>query len=239
MATLDEIISQTQFKSGISNTTTLSTATILTYVNYGYQFLIDKVVEVNEDYLEEQKTTANLVSAQAYYSLPDDFIKMKQVRLAYSTPSSDLDYNIARELDITAIEDPAYEENYSESAPFYDITGDHYRVYPKPENNVTNGIYLYYIARPDDLAAENSADAITGIPSQYHELISTYAAKKVCEKFSLWDKHNILAKEFNFGIKTMQDNLKTRNLDRRDRIKSIVEIGRRPYTNKRISDLDW
>lgn len=239
MATLDQLVTQVQFKSGISNTTTLPTATILTYINYGYQYLIDKVVEVNEDFLEEQKATANLAQNSAYYSLPTDCIKIKQVRIAYSTPTDDTDYNIARELDITAIEDPSYEDDYKESAPFFDITGDHIRLYPIPDSAVTNGLYLYYIARPPDMGSANSGDTVTGIPAAHHELISTYGAKQVCERFELWDKHNRLAKEFAIGVKIMQDNLEIRNLDRRDRMKSLVEIGRRPYVNRRTSDLEW
>ena len=70
--------SQTRFKTGISNTTTLSNAEIDTQLNEAYSKLVRAVVDVDQDYFEEQKASFNLVANSSLYSLPSDYIKIKQ-----------------------------------------------------------------------------------------------------------------------------------------------------------------
>ena len=56
-------------------------------------------MDLGVDYFEEQKARFDLVATQDLYSLPSDCVKVNQLRLAYTTPSDEGDYVIAREYD--------------------------------------------------------------------------------------------------------------------------------------------
>ena len=225
--TLTSTIADVRFKSGVSNTTTLSDATALIYINNGYQYLVNQLIECGEDFLEEQKSWADLGGNSAYYSLPTDFIKMKQLRLAYTTPTSDLDYRVAGEIDVTDIYYPQNEESYNTDSPVFDITNNNIRIYPTPLVDANTGLYMYYLARPSNMTLSNSGDAITGVPDTYNELISTFAARQVCGAYEKWSVYKQLDKEWNEGVKRMRTELKDRNLNRQDRMKNYREMGSR------------
>ena len=231
MATLLTLRARTRFKTGITNTTTLSNADILTLLNIGYHLVEQELYKLNEDFFEEQKTKFNLVASQDLYSLPTDFIGMKQLRLAYSTPSNEEDYNIANYHDAAGtIDVQSQEEDIESSNPTFDIAGDYYRIKPTPTSNVTNGGEIYYFARNSDLSATGDTP---GIPSDYHDLIATYAAKEIRMKYEDWNKYKVFKKQWEEEIDAMKVALGVRNTNKKARMRNINEDG----SYKRITEL--
>jgi len=214
--------SQVRFKTDISNTTTITNAEILTQLNEGYSKLSRAMVEVDQDYFEEQKSTMSLVALSSLYSLPTDCLKVKQVRLAYTTPDSEDDYSVATSYDPVQTGVISIDEiNVPVSNPQVDITNNYLRIYPKPTVASSKGCEIYYIAKPSALVATGD---VMIIPDDYHDLAATYAAGKVMERMENLAKADRFTNEFNFGLEKMKQELAGREMNKESRFKSYREI---------------
>lgn len=198
-------------KSGVS-VNDYSNAKLDDQLNIGYVQLATMLANLGEDYFEEQNTKFSLVANSGLYSLPTDFMAMKRVRLAYSgTPLSPSAYVFADPYDPSQVDSVAQEENVAISNPIYDITGQYFRIKPKPSVAVTNGGRLDYIAMPSALAA--TAD-VPVIPIQYHEKISVWAGKEMAFKFEKWNKHARLDKEWAGVMTDLENKIAERDLNK-------------------------
>lgn len=211
---------QARLKAGLTSTD-YSDANLLTQFNEGYFKLASIMAQLNEDYFEEQKVKFNLVANSSLYSQPTDAMKIKQVRLAYTTPTSPADYRIARSYDPSQVYNISVdEESVSTSNPIVDITNNYYRIKPTPVSSVTSGGELYYIARPSALVLTGDTPII---PTEYHDLISTYGAKEMCLKFSMFDKWKLLEDSWLKGIERVKTDLSERNLNSTPRMRNPLE----------------
>ena len=222
------IRAQSRFKSGIDNTTTLTNAEILTLANLGYHLVEQELYKLNQDFFNKEKHKFSLVANQDLYSLPTDFIGLKQVRLAYTAPSNEEDYEIADFHDpASTIDIEVQEEDVDSDNPTYhlkEVAGTYYvRIKPTPSSNSTNGGEIYYFARNADLSA--TGDALS-IPTDYHDLIPTYVAKEATLKYEMWDKYKILKNEWDEGIFKMKQALAVMDTNRGGRMRNILEDGK-------------
>lgn len=222
--TFSELKTAVRFKSNIYNTTTLTDAQIGTELNQGYLELFRAIVDVEEDYFEEQKTLFNLGENSGFYSAPSDMVKFKQLRLAYSTPSTEDDYVVCASFDPSMTKNVGTDEiNTPESNPIVDITNNYFKIRPIPDTAITNGGWIDYIARPSALT--NSADTPI-VPEDYHDLIAIYAASKVSEKFENFNVADRYEQKFNAGIEKMKRQLAVRETNRSFRFRDIRETQR-------------
>lgn len=218
---LPKIITRARFKSGISNTTALAYTELSGLCYDGHRLLEREIVKLNQGYFEEQKTTFSLVALSSLYSLPTDCLAIKQLRLAYTTPTSDSDYKVATPTDSAVTKDvQSQESSISSSTPIFDITGNYYRIYPKPTADSTSGGQLSYFA-----STVLSGSATPSYPIEYHALVATYAAREVCQKFEKWDKYKVLDKEWAEGIAKLRDDLAVRNTNNNTRVRNVLEDG--------------
>lgn len=211
-----------RFKSDITNSSTLTNAQILTELNEAYYDVHRAMVDANEDYFEEQNVKFNLAQNSSLYSLPTDCVKMKQVRLAYTTPSSASDYKVASSYDPAEVgQVNSDEENIPVSTPIVDITNNYFRIKPTPTSAVTNGGIIFYIARPSALT--NTGDTPL-IPTEYQDLMAIRVAARACEKFEMYSKADRLYQQYEAGINKMKSQIAVREMNRDFRMRDIREI---------------
>lgn len=220
--------SQARKKSGV-NATDYSDSTLLEDFNVSYYTLASVIAQLQADYYEEQNVKFPLLQNSALYSLPCDFMAMKQVRLSYSTPTGPSSYRVARSYDPSSVHDVgADEENISTNSPMYNITGDYFRVKPTPTAAVSEGGKLWYIARPSALT--NTGDTPI-LPLQYHDMIAVYGAIQMTFKFQKWAKHDRLKKEWDAFINPLMERLQDladRDMGQALTFKSPTEAPRGP-----------
>lgn len=197
--------SQARLKSGI-NATDFSNANLDEQLNVAYYTLASIIAELNADYYEEQNVKFNLIANSSLYSLPTDLIKFKQVRLAYSAPSTNADYRVARHYDPSGVHNVSADEEggVSTSFPIYDITSNYIRVKPTPTASVTNGGKMWYIARPSALTLTSDSPVL---PLHYHDLISTYGAKIMTFKHEKWKKNAKLEEEWSKIVTPLMERI--------------------------------
>ena len=202
----------------------LGSASVLLELNNAQRSLFRAVVDVNEDFFEEQKTKFNLIANSSLYSLPTDLVKFKQLRLAYATPTSESDYKVATSYDPAEVGVVSSdEENMPVSTPIVDITNNYMRIRPVPSVSVTNGGQIYYIARPSALT--NSAD-VSVIPVDYHDLMAVCAAWKMAEHRQTYDTANYYRNQFKYDIEEMKRQLAVREINRDFRFRDMREVNR-------------
>ena len=160
---------------------------------------------------------------------------MKQLRLAYATPTGQSSYNISSEYDPTEVHlVSSDEENIPTSNPIHNITATYIRIKPKPTASVTNGGELFYIAAPSALV--NTGD-IPNLPLAYHELIAVYGAKEMAFKYEKWNKHDRLDKEWSSKIAELMEILADRDRNKPARFKSALEVGGAPFNRQTRREL--
>ena len=219
--TLSEITTSIRNKTGIKNTGAISTSDIWLFVNEGYDLIQNLLMNVNQDFFEEQNTKFSLVANSALYALPSDFLGLEQLRLAYTTPTDQEDYVIATPYDVSEVEDvEVQEEDISEDNPIYDLTNVYIRIKPTPTSSVLHGAELFYFAKPDKLA-HNSA--VPYIPANYHPYLVDYGAAEVCNRFQLFAQADRFRKTFQEKIGVMTETEADRIKDNPTRIKNITE----------------
>lgn len=202
--------SQARLKSSVS-VNDFSNANLDEQLNVAYYTLADIMAQLGGDYFEEQNTKFNLVANSALYSLPTDCMQLKGVRLAYSSPSTNSDYRVARHYDPSQVHNVSSDEEggISTNFPIYDVTNNYVRIKPTPSSAVTNGGKLWYIARPSALTLTGDSPII---PTQYHDLLSVYGAKEMAFKNAKWEKWKRLKAEWNEGIELLRETLSDRDL---------------------------
>lgn len=222
MSTVITLRNESRKKSGI-NSTNYSNAQVLADMNQAYFVLAPYLAYLQEDFFEEQRVLFNLIANSGLYSLPTDCMNFKQLRLAFSTPSSDNDYKIAQSYDPTDVHFiPLDETNVPTTNPIVDITNNYFRIKPKPTASVTNGGMLYYIAMPSALV--NTGDTPV-LPLQYHDLLAVYSAREQTFKYEKWQKHTRLDKQWSDKIAELEQLLADRDQNKIIRFKAPQELG--------------
>lgn len=212
-------------KSGIG-ANDYTNAQILADFNQAYFTLAPIIALIEPSYFQEGRTKFSLVANSGLYSLPTDFIAMKQLRLAYSTPSGPGDYRISTKYDVSDVHNVSIDEiNVPITNPIHDLTNTYVRIQPKPTTAVTDGGMFFYIAMPSALV--NTGD-VPVLPLQYHEMLEIYSAKEQCFKYEKWNKFERLEKSWNGKIAELTQTLADRDLDQLTRFKAPQEIGPLP-----------
>lgn len=223
MATLAQLRTAARLKARVASAD-YSTANLNIAINDAYNILASIFAGQGESYTEAQRVKINLAQNSAFYDLPGDFLKLKQARVAYSTPSAPGDYKVAVGYDLNDVRDiGADEENISTATPIVDIVGTQIKLKPTPTAAVSEGLELAYIARPSALAA--SAD-VPVLPTEIHNLMAAYAAKEVCGAMSKFDKYNAFSTEWLMGIERIKKDLAERDLNEPVRFKTPFEASR-------------
>lgn len=214
---------QARSKSGVG-VNDFSNALLDDQLNIGYVALATMLANLGEDYFEEQNVKFNLIANSGLYSLPPDFMAFKQLRLAYSgTPLSPSAYVIAKSYDPSEVHDISIdEESVPVSNPIVDLTGQYYRIKPKPRTAVTNGGRLDYIALPSALAATGD---IPIVPIRYHDKIAVYGAKEMALRYEKWNKHARLDTEWNGVMTDLENKIADRDMNRSLMFRGPMEGG--------------
>lgn len=221
---------QARTKSGI-NSSDYSDATLDIQLNEAYYTLARLLSLLGENYFEEQNVLFNLGQNSALYSLPTDFMAMRQVRIAYTAPTGPAGYRVAVPYDITDVGDIAIdEENIPPSNPIYDITGNYFRLKPTPTAAITNGGKLAYIAMPSALV--NTGDTPL-IPIAYHDLMSEYGAMQMTYKYEKWRKFQASQQIWQAKIAELTQTLADRDDNKPLRFKAPQEQAMIPNRNRR------
>lgn len=221
---------QARKKSGV-NVNDYANSDLDALINQAYYTMAGILANLEEDYFEEQNTKFTLQQNSSLYSLPTDCIAVKGLRLAYTTPTSESDYRIATSYDSSEVHDVAIDEvNTPTTNPIYDITNNFVRIYPRASAQVVNGGKIFYVAMPSGLVVTGDTPVL---PTQYHDLLATYAAKEMAFSYEKWNKSDRLSNIWDKKIGELTEVLADRDRNRPMRMKSALEIGPIVYRRRR------
>lgn len=125
-------------------------------------------------------STTPLVEGQQEYILPEDCVWVKRAEITYDGSSWDkitwVDVNeIGRATDSTSIAN-----NFSKDEPKADLHDNSLFMYPIPDQDVSEGLKLWYVKLPTQL--EDTDDA-PGFIRSFHKLLAYGAAKDYLEQY--------------------------------------------------------
>ncbi len=160
-----------------TDSTQMPDATLQTFANIVYHDLENVIVsQVNEDFFY-QEWTADTVVDQREYVYPvksgttAGLKKLLWVSVKYA--STDTEYTKLRESKLSNNDtDLGYYRDWQPSGDPFFIIGDYsVFIYPDPEEAVTNGIKLYWVANLGDIATGGNEVSVK-LPIEHHEKIA-------------------------------------------------------------------
>ena len=174
-------------------------------LNRGYQKVVNRIASLAQDYYIRLSKT-NLVAGQSLYGLPSDYRRMIRVEIA--PEDADERYRVTR-TDINSYGHPV--DYYGDATnPTYSIRGSNIEIKPTPENNITNGLWMYYVETVEDMS--DDADE-PNIPPQFEDLPIEYATAKAKARLGLMDEAQLHLAEFYRELEEMTNALVNSNSD--------------------------
>lgn len=201
-----------------TNNLTVTETEVKANLNRGYQKVVNRIASLAQDYYV-RLSKANLVANQSLYGLPSDFRRMIRVEVA---PTDATKRYKAYRVDTNAFDDPA---DYAgdPTSPTYSMRGKNIEIKPTPENNITNGLWMYYVETVNDLSAD---DDVPNIPPQFEDLPIEYAVAKAKARLGLMDEAQMHLAEFYRELEEMTSDLVNSNSDDPEQV-----VVRDPYFN--------
>ena len=148
-------------------------AELYTYISDAEQEVFNLIMEEDEGYFQTTNATIDYVNGTQEYDLPTDCVKVVLVERTDVEPDKTL--HPIRMQDKLQYEPANQTSATDEDYEYYYISGTKIGIVPIPDENATNNLKIYYIARPT--AVTSSSTAFT-VSDDYgaHSLISVKAA---------------------------------------------------------------
>lgn len=186
-------------------------------LNRGYQKVVNRIASLAQDYYV-RLAKANLTADQSLYGLPSDYRRMIRVETA---PTVATERYKAYRVDTNAFDDPA--EYYGDAtSPTYSVRGNNIEIKPTPENNITNGLWMWYVETVNDLSDDDEPN----IPPEFGDLPIEYAVAKAKARLGLMDEAQLHLAEFYRELEEMTSSLVNSNSDDPEQV-----VIRDPYFN--------
>jgi len=153
--------------------------------------MVRELVDLNED-LYAEISSANLVANQREYTLPTDntsstygggLIKLQRTEVNYDGSSGGwrvADPMSLQEIATATILDADINSTFDKSDPKYWFKDRSVWLAPVPDAAVTNGLYIYWIKRPNEMA---SSAAIPEIPKDFLNVLTEGMLMDVYRKY--------------------------------------------------------
>lgn len=213
--------------SELRGATQVNNDVLLTWYNKGYQIFQKALLEYVSNNLQTTTIYQDLKNWVEEYSLPfnqsniSDFYSIVQLRLAYDvdkewnpkyrvcTPISLTDYNTNPKW--RQLGQPIIWRRISKRNPRYSfITKWKLKIFPKPLENITNGICLTfnYFTDPVTLSTDESN---LWVPRYFLDVIDDYLTYRLYRA----ENPELAAEHYEIFIKTLNDNIYGLNRDKR------------------------
>lgn len=163
----------------------------------------EKIVLENEG-LMEAKASADTIQGQAEYDMPADVSVLRSLKYrGYRLKSMSM-----AEFD-EYIDGWEASENVSPYGPgipeVFTVWEGKIILFPKPNENLTGGLTVYYIKHPQSVG--NLADALT-VPLQYHNAVVKYCLKEAYELDEDYQKAQTVKADFDNDVMKLNDRNK-------------------------------
>lgn len=200
----------------VSASSTVTTTQVKRDLNTARDLVLNRLLVLGQNF-NLRIAKADTVANQSLYSLPTDFRKFARLEIGYANAT---DRVKVTQMDLSEIGDTS--ESYSQAHPRYTIIGNMFEIRPTPESAVTDGLYMVYVENPADMSGD---DDTSGLPLDYDNLLTLYAAAKGNYTLGLSQEGNNLMAQFNMGLDEMENNIIERNIDSGGVIANVDEYG--------------
>lgn len=181
---------------------------LLVWVNDAYMHLVDEIGKANPDFFTKAATT-DLTTDDQEYPLPDDFERAIMVNVKYdATWVRALPLETIGGVPVHARSDS--QQGFTAAQPYYYIVGSAIGLMPIPENNVDEGLKLWYAYTPDELSADSDEPAI---PAKYHHLIKYGAYANYLDQDDEHVAAENMRRRFDRRVEQMVEAMSANQLD--------------------------
>lgn len=176
-------------------------------------------VTLENEGLLETTASANIVQNQMEYDVPSDFgvlrsLKFKGYRIKYMSFAEFNEY-------IDGYSAAPGVSPYGPGIPeIFTVWENKITLFPKPSEDVTNGLTIYYMKNPTPVGT--LADSLT-IPLQYHNAVVKYCLKEAYSLDEDFQKSQAMKSEFDNDVMKLNDRNKWVSQEYYPRITTLPE----------------
>lgn len=178
------------------------------WINNNYMFMVDEIQKVNPDFFVTS-ATADLVSGQQEYELPDDCEKVTMVNIYVDNVwvrALPLPNGVG---DIPVYNHPNNTPGVSKLTPRYYIQNGMIGILSIPDASATGGLEIWYVYTPSELTDSDSP----AFSHKYHALASIGAYADYLDQN---DEHNaaeLMRQRFEKRVASMVESIDDSDLD--------------------------
>lgn len=197
---VSELMTICRDRTDQQNSTFITDAELLRYINTAYKELYNKLLQANSTYFMSEQTV-NLIANQRAYALPSDFYKIQGVDINTTTSEK----ITAKPYSFENRNRQNYICGYNSQNYRYVIQGDEIIFIPTPQSATT--ATLYYIPVTPTISA--GTDTVTSVNGGYQYLIAD-----VCRRIAMKAEDsnvNEFILEKREAIQDIMDNFATRD----------------------------
>lgn len=192
--TLVELRAFARFLTNTNSTTYSDTDLDASINTYNDLFTAEILDSMDEWDFSADTATTDLIASQQEYILPTDILKIKRVEISYDGTN----WYLANPMDVNetgnATDTTSIANNFSTSAPYYDLMDASMMIYPLPTAGSTAGLKIWYEKDPTKLTGTLSPT----FARPFHKGLAYGAAKDYFDKY--------LGTEANATKSQMADN---------------------------------
>lgn len=165
-------------------------------VNRWYHKAQELIIDnMNDWYFQGDYTTCDLVKDQEEYTFPSDILKLNKVEINYT--GGDNDWLIAKQVPIERIKYPLSnkDEIYTKTSPIFFLPNNlSIAIRPRPDNNITGGLKVYY---QKDIAELTKTTDKPSLAEPFHRILSLGASLDYVIANQILEKRNTIKSELN------------------------------------------
>lgn len=207
-----------------TSTTDPTDAQLLYFINYRYQDLVSKIMNVYEKYFITTATESTVDGTQSY-DLPQDASsrcevkRLIQVQISYDGTN----WSVAKKDDKrdSLITEDELNTSHTQNYPHYYLLGNKIYFGPIPDYDGTDNIKFWYVKRQADLAA---AGDIPAIPDDYHRLIVYGAASDLKKRDDDFGAAQNYENDYTVGTRAMLRELSGRDISSTDEVEDVANM---------------
>ncbi len=179
-----------------TDTSSYPTTDKLRNVNRWYHKIQELIIDnMNDWYFQGDYATCDLVKDQEEYVFPSDILKLDRVEINYT--GGENDWTVARPIPIDRIKYPLSNENevYTKTSPIFFLPDTlSIMIRPKPDNNITNGLKIYY---QKDITELSQTTDKPSLAEPFHRILSLGASLDYVIANQILEKRNTIKSELN------------------------------------------
>ena len=194
----DDVATRVKRQFGDPDGRQITNNDILLWINSAQQEI------VSQNPILKETADTNVVSGQDLYTYPTQRVQYIESLHYNSVPLQYYSFEEAQEYILSGVPQTTFPTNVKPKI-WYERAGNVY-LYPTPQESITNGLRLFYVAQPEDITVLSDT---LHVPDRYFQRVVDFALARAYQLDENWEAAQYKQQEYSIamGMLANQDNM--------------------------------